>query len=236
MKNIIIPDYDKSWKEFFNLNKENLEKIDREINEDNFNPSPENVLRFSKMPLQNIKVVILGQDTYPQKGVATGRSFEVGGLEDWSTSFKQISLKHIIQNIYACYTEKSPYTKFSEIKKEILEDRFDILQPNKLFDSWEQQGVLCLNAALTCKVGESGSHSEYWKNFIENLIQYIVKENPDVKWFLWGNEAKTYIHLVENCKVYASRHPMMCSPKYEDDFLKNQCFKETMNEIVWTGI
>ena len=100
MKNIIIPNYHPSWEPFFKSYKKELEKIDALIDGDDYNPLPENVLRFCHIPVQDIKVVILGQDTYPQKGVATGRSFEVGGLTDWTVWYRQVSLKHIIQNIY----------------------------------------------------------------------------------------------------------------------------------------
>lgn len=236
MKNIIIPDYHPSWAPFFKAYQKELELIDSQIDGDDYNPAPENVLRFAKFPVQDIKVVILGQDTYPQKGVATGRSFEVGGLKTWTEWYRQVSLKHIVQNIYGCYTGKSPYCNYSNIQKQIRNGDFKILPPDKIFDSWNEQGVLCLNAALTCRVGEPGSHSDYWREFTEGLIRFISINNENIKWFLWGAEAKKFTYLIENGKIYASRHPMMCSETYKDDFLKNPCFKDTMKEINWLGI
>ena len=236
MKNIMIPNYHQSWALFIDKYTEELEKIDKLIDGDDYNPLPENVLRFLFTPVDEIKVVILGQDTYPQKGVATGRSFEVGGLKDWTVWYRQVSLKHIVQNIYGCYTGESPYTNYTEIQKKIKSGEFKILPPNQIFDSWNEQGVLCLNAALTCRVGEPGSHSEYWAKFTEGLIDFISENNQDVKWFLWGSKAKEFQPLIKNGKIYASRHPMMCSEEYYNDFLKNPCFKETMDIINWLGI
>lgn len=236
MKNIVIPKYDSSWELFFKSYINELEKIDSLIDGDKFNPAPENVLRFSNLPVKDIKVVILGQDTYPQAGVATGRSFEVGNLTSWNSWFRQVSLKHIIQNIYGCYTGKSPYCNFSEIQKEILNGNFKILPPNELFDSWNKQGVMCLNAALTCKCGEPGSHSEYWRDFSEGLLRFISISNPDIDYFIWGSAAKAFIPIIESGKIYSSRHPMMCSSSFTDDFLKNPCFRDTMDKINWLGV
>ena len=79
-----------------------LKDIESKIG-DNINPEPENVLRFLNNDLSNIKVVILGQDPYPEKGRATGRSFEVGDLHSWNDKFRQVSLKNIIRLIHKNY-------------------------------------------------------------------------------------------------------------------------------------
>lgn len=236
MKNIIVPDYDESWSEFFTENLKLLETIDSQIDGDDFNPAPENVLRFAKKPLSECKVLIMGQDTYPAKGVATGRAFEVGGLVSWNSFFRQVSLKNIVRNLYGTYTGESKYTTFSEIQKKISNGEFKILPPDELFASWANQGVLLLNAALTCKVGVPGSHSEYWREFNENLIKYIDSHKPDMIYFLWGAEAKKIQPLIQNGKVYRSRHPMMCSEEYMGDFLKNTHFEKTKGIINWLGV
>ena len=93
------------------------EKIGR-----NTNPEHENVMRFLKCNLKDIKVVILGQDPYPEKGRATGRAFEVGDLHSWSDKFRQVSLKNIIRLLHKNYNEIDEYDKilkFSEIQNEI---------------------------------------------------------------------------------------------------------------------
>ena len=223
----------KSWEPFFNKHSNLLKKIDDFLEGKDFNPLPENIMRFCKYDLNNVKVVIIGQDTYPARGVATGRAFEVGGLYSWNQTFRQVSLKNIIRNIYGTYENKSTYTTFSEIISDINEGNFYILPPDELFESWSKQGVLLINGALTCEVGQPGSHSEIWKEFMDLLVEYIANYSKNIKFFLWGSYAKDFSRLIKGNKIYSSRHPMMCSETYYDDFLKNPCFKETMNEIKW---
>jgi uracil-DNA glycosylase len=212
--------------------KRELNVIETHIG-DNYTPAKENILKFLEMNLSDIKVVILGQDPYPQEGVATGRCFEVGTLSSWQDPFRQVSLRNIVRALYKSYNDE--LLKYSEIKKLMVNNKFNILEPNKLFKNWEEQGVLLLNTYFTCEVGKPGSHKDLWEKFSIKLIEYISSENKNIKWFLWGSEAiKTEKHILGG-NLYKSRHPMMCSEKYEDDFLKNQCFRDTKGEINWLG-
>lgn len=171
--------------------------------------------------------------------VPTGRSFEVGNLSSWSDKFRQVSLKNIVRLLHKNYNNIEDYSKikkFSDIQKEIESGSFKILPPNKLFDSWEEQGVLCLNVYPTCEIGKPGSHKDIWHNFSIKLLNYISTTNPDISWFLWGKEAISHKEYILSGKIIESRHPMMCSVKYEDDFLKSNCFKDTMDKINWLGV
>ncbi|HHZ03314.1 MAG TPA: uracil-DNA glycosylase [Tissierellia bacterium] len=212
-----------------------LESIERKIG-NNTNPEHGNILRFMMNNLYDIKVVILGQDPYPEKGRATGRAFEVGDLYSWNQKFRQVSLKNIVRLIYKNYNgirEYSQIKKFSEIQREIKKGDFTILPPDKIFKSWEKQGVLLLNTYLSVEPGNTGSHIHIWKDFSERLLEFISEENRDISWFLWGKMAEEKKQFIKHGKLYISRHPMMCSEKYEDDFLRNDCFKDTMNIINW---
>jgi len=212
-----------------------LETIERKIG-NNINPAPENVLRFMICNLYDIKVVILGQDPYPETGRATGRAFEVGDLTSWNQKFRQVSLKNIIRLIYKNYNGISEYSdikKFSEIQKEIKEGKFSILPPHKIFKSWEKQGVLLLNTYLSVEAGITGSHISIWQKFSEELLKFISDENRNISWFLWGRMAEEKKQFIKYGKYYISRHPMMCSELYEDDFLRSDCFKDTMDIINW---
>lgn len=201
-----------------------------------FTPTKEKVLRFLTQPLSEVKVIILGQDPYPQKGVATGRAFEVSTLQTWNDKFSNVSLKNIIRSIYFAY--KNEYRKYSEIKADIGL-YFQLANPQKLFVNWEKQGVLLLNTSFTCNVGESNSHEKYWRKFTCMLLEYIAKENQKAVWFLWGNNAKAIVNDIEIQNKFESMHPMMCykKPDREDDFLfgKRNCFVETKEQINWLG-
>lgn len=227
-----------SWNEFL------TEEIINEINEiekkvgNDINPESENVLRFLNCNIDEIKVVILGQDPYPEKGRATGRCFEVGDLISWQDKFRQVSLKNIIRLIYKSYNNIDQYKdikKFSEIQKEMKSGEFKILAPNELFKSWEKQGVLLLNTYFTVKPGEPGSHIEIWEGFSHKLLKYISERNTSINWFLWGKQAEDKKKFISDGIFYISRHPMMCAEKNTDDFLRNTCFKDTKDIINWLG-
>ncbi len=207
-----------SWAEFFTPEILGiLEGIDGEMT-GACNPSPAAVLRFAQQPLDEVKVLILGQDTYPAAGVATGRAFEVGGLTSWQEKFQQVSLKNIVRRLYGDFTGGDGYTKITAINPEIASGAFPILPPDALFQSWANQGVLLLNTALTCRVGEAGSHAKIWVPFTEKLLDFIAGARPEIHVFLWGNYAQKFQSSFPTQTLHISRHPMLCSVKYEDDF------------------
>ncbi len=234
LKDLIIHE---DWKEFFSIEiEEIISTIESEILCGEFTPSVEKVLRFFELPLHSVKVLILGQDPYPQPGVATGRAFEVGDLKSWNEPFKNISLKNIIRALYKAYSGK--ILKFNEIKEK-FDNEFPLLPPGKLFRHWEKQGVLLLNTSFTCIPGNPGSHKKIWGEFSFQLLSFINKKYPSITWFLWGNhafEATFGLGIVNSIKT---QHPMMCfdGNDREMDFLygKINCFEKFKNQINWTG-
>lgn len=230
----------KSWNEFLTDNvKAELESIEQKVG-NNYTPQSELVLRFMEMDIDSIKVAILGQDPYKPAGIANGRAFQPSNLTNWGDTFRQVSLKNIVRAIYTAYNEIEEYEdipNYSTIVSEIESGEFKLKQPVEWFNSLEKQGVLFLNTSLTCKIGESNSHEHIWRSFIPNVLRYIAKRNPDIIWFLWGKSAIDKLQYIGNieAKAYVSNHPMMCSIKYKEDFLKNPCFKNTMGIIDWLG-
>ena len=198
-----------------------------------YHPHPPFTLRFLSGDLGRTQVIILGQDPYPNHLAATGRCFEVGNLYAWNQPFRQVSLKNIVRALFHCYTGEGPYTPFSQVRREIELGKFVLPAPDKLFASWEEQGVLLLNTSFTCETGRPGSHYAIWEPFTKRLIAYICEKNPTAAWFLWGSWAQSFSPIITAGRQYPSRHPMLCSPKYEDDFLKNPCFMETRDKIHW---
>ena len=89
-----------SWNAF--LTDEIISKLDKIENEigDDYTPSKENILRFMRLDLANVKVIIIGQDPYFQQGAANGRSFQPALLKSWDEPFRQVSLKNILCLIY----------------------------------------------------------------------------------------------------------------------------------------
>ncbi|MGE0088908.1 MAG: uracil-DNA glycosylase [Bacteroidales bacterium] len=213
-----------------------LSTIEREIGSSNYTPPSPRVLNFLSVPLEHVKIIILGQDPYPQQGVATGRAFEVGTLKSWNQPFNNISLKNIVRAIYYAY--KNEYLKFSEIKK-LMGSSLQIKNPDELFVEWEKQGVLLLNTSFTCETGKSNSHEKYWGPFTLKLLHNISENHPNIIWFLWGNNAKEIVSGLNLKHKFETMHPMMCynAPGRDDDFLfgKTNPFAETKNIINWLG-
>ena len=160
-------------------------------------------------------------------------------LRNWQDSFSQRSLQNIVRLIYKNYNNIEEYEDikpFSKIRKEIASGEFKILPPYEWFDSLESQGVLFLNTYFTTVPGKGNAHRKIWLKFSNELIKYISTKNPEINWFLWGSEAIALEKQIVNGKLYKSNHPTFCSKKYENDFLKGNCFKDTMKDINWLGV
>jgi uracil-DNA glycosylase len=210
--------------------------VENSVRESGFTPESKKVLRFLSLPLESARVVILGQDPYPQPGAATGRAFEVGTLQSWNQPFSNSSLKNIVRSLYKAYTGQ--VIKYNRLKEKLY-DEFPLLPPGKLFEHWEKQGVMLLNTSFTCIPGRSGSHRKIWENFSQRLLRFIAQRVPAATWFLWGNHAKEATRGLNLMEVIETTHPMMCynRPDRPDDFLygKQNCFTPFIECIDWTG-
>jgi uracil-DNA glycosylase len=228
-----------SWQAF--LTEETIgmiRELEQNINNSpaGYTPPPHLVLRFLQIPLDEIRIIILGQDPYPQRGVATGRAFEVGTLRDWHDKYSNVSLKNILRSVFFAYT--GSYLKYSEIMQQPPEV-FNILPPDRLFSSWEKQGVLLLNTSFTVEPGKPGSHVDIWRKFTKNLLRFLAIQKPEIIWFLWGNHAKKVCGDIPLQKKLVSQHPMMCyrGDERSDDFLfgVTNHFAETKHLVDWRG-
>ena len=223
---------DPSYHDFFtNSRIEEIENIFLNIEE--HTPNKIDVFKVFQTSIQNKKIVLLGMDPYPQLGVATGRAFEVR-KESWLDRGVNTSLKNILKLIYKTYVGVIP--TIDDLRKEIKDNKFKILPPNELFESWEAQGVLLLNTALTVKVGEPGSHIKLWKNFTEELLEYLEEKNSNLVFFLWGTKAIKYKKNIKKLKIIEHNHPAICGNlKNPKDFMNGRSFSETKEIINWLG-
>jgi uracil-DNA glycosylase len=238
MQMILPSDIHPSWKPFFTQEiSAILDDVESQIgitNSEDLTPGRNRMLRFLALDLFKTKVVILGQDPYPQQGVATGRAFEVGPLKNWTESFRNTSLRNIVRALYAA--ERKDFKTFKGIKKEMAAGEFSLLPPDELFKYWEQQGVLLLNTSFSCHVGKPGSHSGYWKPFTDRLLDFINKNCPDAVWFLWGNHAQKAVEHLEIKHSFSTTHPMICHERPNDFLLgETNVFEATSGLIDWTG-
>jgi uracil-DNA glycosylase len=196
-----------SWCGLFNssLIQQELLNIKNNIG-NNFTPQSSDIFKVFQKDLNNCKVVILGQDPYPQSGVATGRAFEVGNITHWNQIGNNASLRNILKLLYKNHSGSQTIESIDKVRKNIS----FISLPNQLFTNWENQGVLLLNTALTCPQGtaneSSNAHAKYWKTFTEETIKFIDSNTQGVTWFLWG-KGRGFCNLISNGIKYCSEHP-----------------------------
>lgn len=162
---------------------------------------------FNHTPLDQVKVVIIGQDPYHGPKQANGLCFSVR---------KGIKQPPSLQNI------------FKEIRQE-----FGIPYPDHGdLTKWAQQGVLLLNAVLTVRAGEPRSHHGMgWETFTNHVIQHISKHKEGVIFMLWGKDAREKAALVDPDKHFLlnAPHPSPYSA-YKGFFGCNHFYKA--NEIL----
>ena len=163
---------------------------------------------FSQTPFSGVKVVLLGQDPYHNKGQAHGLSFSVPpGIT------KPPSLINI----------------FKEMKNDLMLDPPE----NGNLEKWASQGVLLLNASLTVRQNEPGSHSKIgWLEFTDAVIRKISDEKKDVVFLLWGKFAQDKQGLIDETKhhVLKAAHPSPFSA--EKGFFGCRHFSKTNTLLV----
>lgn len=194
---------------------------------DHFTPPAGRVLRF--LAMEKVRCVILGQDPYPQPGVATGRAFEVSGLDTWHSKGMNGSLRNMLKLLHRTYKGLPEAASIEAVRGD---SGFPILPPPQLFDHWERQGVLLLNTALTCEVGKPRSHTELWRPFTDAVVGYIRRQAPEAVWLLWGGDAQAYLPMVEGSRVCTASHPSA----RDASFLRSDCFAATADLVDWYGV
>ena len=170
---------------------------------------------FKELQPSNIKVIIIGQDPYPD-GTGTGYSFCNNGK---LPSGMSPSLRNILKEIENNDTEKD----------KLVIDEMDLQR-------WVDQGVFLVNSFLTVRKGEPGSHT-FWAPFTKYWITQLNSYN-NIVWLMWGRKSQEYIELIKNDthEIIKSSHPspLGANKSSEDSpaFLGSKCF-EKVNNALW---
>jgi len=154
-------------------------------------PEPQNFFKaLTLTPLNQVKIVILGQDPYHSPGLAQGLAFSIPGNIPINSRQFPSSLRNI--------------------SKALELEGFGALHNGDLH-AWAEQGVLLLNTALSVKLGEAGSHANLgWKSLIDRLISGLAQQKPNLVWLLWGGHAQSKLPLIETAQdqlILQSSHP-----------------------------
>jgi uracil-DNA glycosylase len=154
-----------------------------------FYPQSKNIFRVFSMPFDQIKVVILGQDPYPQEGQANGLAFAVNPTSGMPKSL-QIIKNEVFQNM--------------GISTEGAAMDYATKHPDwRTLKHWHNQGVFLLNTALTVGANDAGSHLNYWNWFTREVIHKISNNNKCV-WLLWGGKAHGFMDYI-NKKILLNK-------------------------------
>ena len=140
---------------------------------------------FNLCPFDNVKAVIIGQDPYHGPGQAHGLCFSVRDGIDFPPSLINI---------------------FKEIESDLGTGR----PVSGNLERWASQGVLLLNATLTVRAHQAGSHQKKgWETFTDSVIRIINKEKRNIVFFLWGAYAQKKGESIDRSKhlVLESVHP-----------------------------
>ena len=172
-------------------------------------------MRFNALKataLNQIKVVILGQDPYPTQGHAHGLSFSV------LPAVKP--LPRSLNNIY------------KELKSDVGIDNkhTGYLQP------WAEQGVLLLNTVLSVEEGNANSHQKRgWERFTDEIIKAVNAQDNPVVFILWGAPAQKKAALIDEAKhlIIKSAHPSPLSAK--NGFFDSKPFSRSNTFLVEQG-
>ena len=148
-----------------------------------FPPAGQIFNAFNTCPFNNVKVVILGQDPYHGPGQAHGLCFSVSDGIQFPPS---------LQNIF----------------KEITSDLGIPAPKTGNLTRWAEQGVLLLNATLTVRASQAGSHQgKGWEEFTDAVIKTISEKAENVVFILWGSYA-----IKKKALINASKHCILTAP------------------------
>ena len=184
-----------------------------------FTPVLKHLFRaFEECPYDKLKVVVVGQDPYPQINVADGVAFSCSGGKI------QPSLRYIFGDI-----EKTIYPEGHEFDPDLKH--------------WANQGVLMLNTALTCQLNNVGSHVELWRPFMQYLFDILNNYNPGIIYLFLGEKAKAWHPMINgknNYKMFAT-HPASAAYRKDKSWSSGGAFrqinvilkKNNGDEIIW---
>ncbi|MDR9444132.1 MAG: uracil-DNA glycosylase [Microbacteriaceae bacterium] len=170
-----------TWQQKLAHWSDELEKISERLAGVEIVPAQQKVMRVFEKPIDHHRVLIVGQDPYPNPEHACGLAFAVEG---------EVSTPASLRNIL---TELRSDLGRSAVKKGDI-------------SAWQDQGVMLLNRSLSTLSGESNQHAEIWDGFTQDAVKVLADAGPLVA-VLWGRQAQQLAPLLADATVISSAHP-----------------------------
>jgi uracil-DNA glycosylase len=173
-------------------------------------PKHEDIFAALRLSPDEISVVLIGQDPYPNPDQAIGLAFAVSRAAESTPA----SLRNI----------------FKEVESDLgVQSNADVT-----LSSWVSQGVLLLNTSLTTEARSRAAHARWpWEAIVRSVINEVVTENPKVAALLWGNHAKKFSDLFDPESVVTSAHPSPLSASR--GFLGSKPFSRANQVLINNG-
>lgn len=205
-KKVLMPEFSKDY--FIKL----TDFVRKEYHETTVYPPGKLIFNaFNLCPFDNVKVVIIGQDPYHGPGQAHGLCFSVNdGVQ--------------------------PPPSLVNIFKEINNDLGKPIPQSGNLTRWAEQGVLLLNATLTVRAHQAGSHQgRGWEEFTDAVIRKLAEEKSNLVFILWGSYAQKKGSFIDRKKhlVLTSVHPSPLSAY--NGFFGNHHFSLANDYLVKNG-
>lgn len=212
---------DESWREALAsfLNSEKFDRLSRFVESERrlhtVYPLSQDVFSaLNQCPLDQVKVVIIGQDPYHGPGQGHGFAFSVQ---------KGIDAPPSLRNIF----------------KELQADEGIRSPTHGNLENWTRQGVLLLNTVLTVRRGEANSHSKMgWEDFTDEVVRILNDRREGIVFLLWGSPAAKKGKAVDLSKhtVLTTSHPSpLGATKTNTPFLGSRCFSRCNKVLVDRG-
>lgn len=184
MLSTLVPGY---WKEILQDYKTQIDELGAQLQKradqgERILPDKKHLFRALELNPEQVKVIIVGQDPYPNISDAIGLSFAVPP--------RKTGLPGSLLNI----------------QKEIMTDIGSTTTADGDLTKWASQGVMLLNRVLTVTAGESGSHSKLgWQEITEKIVSHCA--NLGAIGLLWGSSARELSHLFDQDSLVEGVHP-----------------------------
>ena len=189
----------------------------------NYHPAMEDVFAaFRETPFDKVRVVIIGQDPYPEEANATGLAFSMRMPDPVPANDDEADLSSSIKRIYEA------------IKSDLGEDS----PRHGNLKRWAKQGVLLLNRSLTLHVNpeENKRARKNWHAFTQAVVQALTKSKRPIQFILWGNKAQE-IKLPDypESLIHRAWHPTPRDGQKARDFINCQHFSKVNDILVAMG-